>query len=132
MIALVAAAAFGLVVGCYLVAIHWQLMGMYHHQSLELDEERANRDADLLYCEELTDRLDEAWNSHRAEHRRCKHHYESLQKLRSMSAAVGNLASGFNLAVLIDDMLRAAPPGAVPPSPKSQPAPITHEEEDHG
>lgn len=131
MIALVAAAVFGLVVGCYLVAIHWQLMGMYHHQSLELDEERANRDADLLYCEELTDRLEEAWNSHRAEHRRCVYLSEALAKLRSMSAAVGNLAPGFNLAVLIDDMLRAAPPGAVPPR-QPQTEPTIPEEEDNG
>jgi C4-dicarboxylate-specific signal transduction histidine kinase len=132
MITLVAAAAFGAVVGAFLVWLHWRLMNAHLHALLhvaDLEVRVQSLTSDLATYEA---HLQMAVDRHRAEHRRCNHLLDSLAKLRSMSAAVGNLAPGFNLAVLIDDMLRAAPPGAVPPSPKSQPAPITHEEEDHG
>lgn len=131
MITLVAAAAFGAVVGAFLVWLHWRLM-VAHLRVMEygadLDIRVQSLTSDLADYEA---NLRMAVDRHRAEHRRCVYLSEALAKLRSMSAAVGNLAPGFNLAVLIDDMLRAAPPGAVPPR-QPQPEPTTHEEDDHG
>lgn len=131
MITLVAAAAFGAVVGAFLVWLHWRLMlacKLEVEHSEEVGVKAQSLTYDLATCEE---HLRTAVERHRAEHRRCVYLSEALAKLRSMSAAVGNLAPGLNLAVLIDDMLRAAPPGAVPPR-QPQTEPTTPEEEDHG
>lgn len=118
MITLVAAAAFGAVVGALAAWTHWRLMLAYTQVVVEAQ----SLTNDLATCEE---HLRTAVERHRAEHRRCVYLSEALAKLRSMSAAVGNLA------VLVDDMLRAAPPGAVPPR-QPQTEPTTPEEEDHG
>lgn len=125
MITLVAAAAFGAVVGAFLVWLHWRLMHAYKREvehSAEIGVKAQSLTYDIATYEEY---LRAAVERHRAEHRRCVYLSEALAKLRSMSAAVGNLA------VLVDDMLRAAPPGAVPPR-QPQTEPTTLEEEDHG
>lgn len=130
MITLVAAAAFGAVVGAFLVWLHWRLMvshSLVVEYGNDLNQKVQSLTLDLATYEE---HLRMAVDRHRAEHRRCVYLSEALAKLRSMSAAAGNLAPGFNLAVLVDDMLRAAPPGVVPPR-QPQTAPTNHEEEDH-